>query len=90
MESIKAALGLDIAHIPTRAPGSVPALLGNQVAAVFSAMPSIAGAVKENRLRLIAENSAERSPLAPNVPTIANPASWLRLRAHIGVSGPRT
>jgi tripartite-type tricarboxylate transporter receptor subunit TctC len=90
MESIKAALGLDLAHIPYKGTGqSVPALLGNQVAAVFSAMPSIAGAVKENRLRLIAVNSAERSALAPNVPTIAESGvPGFDFAPNIGVSGP--
>jgi len=90
MESIKAALGLDIAHIPYKGTGqSVPALLGNQVAAVFSAMPSIAGAVRENRVRLIAVNAAQRSELAPNVPTIAESGiPGFDFAPTIGFSGP--
>ena len=72
MEAMKAALGLDIVHVPYKGTGqSVPALLGNQVAAVFSAFPSLAGAARENRVRFVAVNSPQRSALAPQVPTIA-------------------
>jgi tripartite-type tricarboxylate transporter receptor subunit TctC len=38
---------------------------------VFSAMPSIAGFVKEGKLKLIAVNSEKRSSLAPDLATVA-------------------
>ena len=38
---------------------------------VFSAYPSLAGFVKNGQAKLIATNSAKRSPLAPNVPAIS-------------------
>ncbi len=73
MEAMKAALGIDLAHIPYKGSGqSVPALIGGQVEVLFSAYPSLAQFVKDNRVKLIATNSAERSPQAPDVPPIAD------------------
>ena len=72
VESIKAALGLDILHIPYKGTGqSVPAVVAGQVSAVFSAFPSLAGFAKEGKLKLLAVNSENRSSLAPDLATIA-------------------
>ncbi len=72
MESLKHALGLQITHVPYKGTGqSVPALVSGQVEMLFSAYPSLAGFVKDGRVKLIATNGAERSALAPNVPAIA-------------------
>jgi tripartite-type tricarboxylate transporter receptor subunit TctC len=71
-ETIKAALGLDIVHVPYKGTGqSIPAVVSGDVAAVWSAFPSIAGFAKEGKLKLIAVNSEKRSGLAPSLATIA-------------------
>lgn len=71
-ESMKHALGLDLLHVPYKGTGqSVPAVVANQVSAVFSAMPSLRGFVQKGQLKLLAVNSANRSSLAPDLPTIA-------------------
>jgi tripartite-type tricarboxylate transporter receptor subunit TctC len=71
-ESMKAALGLDLLHVPFKGTGqSVPAVVSNQVTAVFSAIPSLAGFVKEGKLKLIAVNTAQRSGLGPDIQTVA-------------------
>ena len=67
-ESIKAALGIDLLHVPFKGTGqSVPAVVSNQVSAVFSAMPSIAGFVKDGKLKLLAVNSENRKYASCNV-----------------------
>lgn len=72
MESMKATLGMDIKHVPFRGSGqSVPALIGGQVESLFSALPSLAGFAKNNQVRILASNAAQRSALMPNVPTIS-------------------
>ena len=72
MEAMKAGLGFFMVHIPFRgSAASVPAMIGGQVDVVFSAYPSLAGFVKNGQAKLIATNSARRSPLAPNVPAIS-------------------
>jgi tripartite-type tricarboxylate transporter receptor subunit TctC len=88
-ESIKAALGLDLLHVPFKGTAqSVPAVVSNHVAAVFSAFPSLAGFAKEGKLKLIAVNSARRSALAPDVATIAEThIAGFDFAPTIGVSG---
>ena len=72
MESLKSALGLEIVHVPYKGSGqSVPALVSGQVSSVFAAYPSLAAFAKDGRVKLLAVNSARRSDLAPQVPTIA-------------------
>ena len=71
MEALKAALGLDILHIPYKGTGQmVPALVGGQVSVGFSSLPSIATHIKSGRVKLLAINVLKRSPRAPEVPTI--------------------
>jgi len=41
---------------------------------IFSALPAIAGFVKDNRVKLLAQNSNKRFSQAPNIPTIAETA----------------
>lgn len=72
MEALKAALNLDIRHVPYRGSGqSTPALVSGQVDFSISAMPSIAGFVQNGQLKVLASNAASRSPLVPDVPLIA-------------------
>jgi tripartite-type tricarboxylate transporter receptor subunit TctC len=89
-ESMKAALGLDLLHVPFKGTGqSVPAVVSNQVTAVFSAIPSLAGFVKEGKLRLVAVNTAQRSGLAPEVQTVAeNGVPGFDFAPIIGFTGP--
>jgi len=90
VESIKATLGLDILHIPFKGTGqSVPAVVANQVSAVFSAFPSLAGFAKEGKLKLIAVNSEQRSSLAPELATISETSiPGFDFAPTIGFSGP--
>jgi len=89
-EAIKSALGIDVLHVPFKGTGqSVPAVVSNQVNAVFSAFPSLAGFVKENKLKLIAVNSKERSSLAPDIATIAETSiPGFDFAPSIGIWGP--
>ena len=90
MESLKHGLGLDIVHVPYKGTGqSIPALVGGDVAAVFSAMPSLSGFVKNGRVKLIAVNTERRSPLAPEIPAVAEfGLPGFDYSPHIGFSGP--
>lgn len=72
MESLKNPLGLDIVHVPYKGNGvAIPAMIGGEVALVFSALPAIEGHLKSGRVKLLAVNTAKRSPQAPNVPTVS-------------------
>lgn len=85
MEAIKAELNLDIRHVPFRGSGqSVPALLGGQVDFLFSALPSMAGFVKNGQVLLIGTNESRRSPQAPDVPAISEVIPGLDFSVAIG------
>jgi tripartite-type tricarboxylate transporter receptor subunit TctC len=73
MEAIKAALKLDMTHVPFKGTGeSVPALLGGHVDVLFSAYPSLSGAIATHKVTLLATNGARRSPQAPDAPPVAD------------------
>ena len=90
MESVKASLGIDVLHVPYKGTGqSVPAAVGNQVSMVISAYPSLQGFAKDGKLRLIAVTTGKRSPLAPDVASIAETQiPGFDLAPYIGLTGP--
>jgi tripartite-type tricarboxylate transporter receptor subunit TctC len=86
MEAMKAALGLEMTHIPYRGTGqSVPALLGGHVQVLFSAYPSLAAAIADKRVKLLATNGAQPSPQAPDVPPIASVIPGYDLASMVGL-----
>ena len=86
MEAMKAALDMDLKHIPFKGTGqSVPALIGGQVDAAFSALPSLAGFVKNGQVKLLGNNAAQRSAQAPQVPAIAEIIAGFDFSPIIGV-----
>ena len=71
-EALKSGFGIDLVHVPYKGTGqSVPALLGGQVSLLYSALPSIAGHVKDGKVKILAISTAQRSPQTPEVPTVA-------------------
>lgn len=71
-ELFRATAGIDITHVPYR--GSAPAmtdLIAGQVQMAFDTIPAGLPHLREGRLRGIAVARAERSPLAPQIPTMA-------------------
>lgn len=86
MEAMKGALKLDMTHVPYRGTGqSVPALLGGHVEVLFSAYPSLAGAVAGKTVNLLATNGAKRSPQAPDVPPIADIIPGFDFSVMVGI-----
>jgi tripartite-type tricarboxylate transporter receptor subunit TctC len=71
-EMLKVMAGIGIVHIPYRGTApSITALLSGEVEFSFSNIPSVINYIQANRLRAIAITSAKRSPLLPNLPTMA-------------------
>jgi len=74
-EAMSASLGLTMVHVPFKGMGqAVPALVGGQVQVLFSALPATVGFVKDNRLKLLVQNSNKRFSGAPTIPTLAESA----------------
>ena len=85
--------GVKMQHIPYKGRAqAIPDLLGGRVQLMFDNMPSSLPLVKSGELKGIAVTSAQRSPAAPNIPTIAESGipgfeatSWFGLYASPGV-----
>jgi tripartite-type tricarboxylate transporter receptor subunit TctC len=95
MEAMKAALHLDIVHVPFRGTSeAVPALLGNHVQALWASYPNLRGGVERKEIRLLANNGPGRSPLLPELPPLADVipgfdmVSDIGLYARTGTPGP--
>jgi tripartite-type tricarboxylate transporter receptor subunit TctC len=64
--------GVKMQHIPYKGRAeAIPDLLGGRIQMIFDNMPSALPLVQEGKIRAIAVTSAQRSPAAPNIPTIA-------------------
>ncbi len=86
MEAMKMALGIDVQHVPFKGSSqSVPALIGGQVDVAFSALPSLSGFVKSGKVKLLATNSAKRSPYEPDVPAISELVPGFDFAVVVGV-----
>jgi tripartite-type tricarboxylate transporter receptor subunit TctC len=72
MELLKSLAGIEMVHVPYK--GTAPAvtdLLAGQVQLLFNSMPSVLPLVKSGKLKGLAVGSAQRSPAAPEIPTVA-------------------
>jgi len=71
-EMFKLAAGLDLTHIAYKGtPQAVNDTVGGQVNMMFAPLPTIAQHLKGGKVRGVGITSALRSPLAPEVPTMA-------------------
>jgi len=72
MEAFKAATGTYLVHIPYRgATAAALDVISNQVQAHFSAVSIVQPHIKAGRMRALGVPSPKRSPLLPDVPTMA-------------------
>ena len=92
MELLKLHTGIDVAHVPYKGMGQgVVDLLAGRTQMTITGYPAVAGHMKGGKLRLLATAGARRSPLQPEVPTIAEAGvpgyemdSWLGVMAPAG------
>lgn len=72
MEMFKSAAQVDLVHVPYRgAAGALQDVLAGQVPVMFSALSVALGAIKEGKVVPLGIASPRRTPLLPQVPTIA-------------------
>ena len=92
IELLKSMTKIELLHVPYQ--GSAKAnidVMGGQIDMQFDSMPGASALIKDGRLRPIAVSSARRSPVLPDVPTVAESGipgfeaeSWLGLAAPKG------
>jgi tripartite-type tricarboxylate transporter receptor subunit TctC len=72
MELFRMNAGIDLIHVPYRGAGpALVGLLGGEVQAMFSTVPTYMGALRSGKIRLLGVTSAARIPDLPDVPTLA-------------------
>mgnify|MGYP003349161001 FL=1 len=63
--------GVKLTHIPYQGvPASLTDLLGGRISVVYGTAPTVAGYVKDGRVKLLAVTSVKRTALLPDVPTL--------------------
>jgi len=93
MELIKMTARIDVVHIAYKGAGpALAALMGGQVEAMVSTVPSFLAATRAGRIRMLGVTSLTRVPDLPDVPTIAESGmpgfeviSWQGLCTPAGV-----
>ena len=88
-EMLKQRTHIDMFHVPYR--GGAPALqdmLAGQVDMMFDNIPGPLAQVKAGKLRPLAVTSVERSPIAPDVPTMSEYLPGFQITSWGGLCGP--
>jgi len=81
--------GIDMLHVPYR--GSSPAILdliGGRVQVMFDSIASALPHIRAGKLRAIAVASNTRSPLMPNIPTVAESLPGYSAHSWLGIFVP--
>jgi tripartite-type tricarboxylate transporter receptor subunit TctC len=72
MEAFQAAAGIRLNHVPFKGAAEAQAqIMGGNIAAMSDTIPGLLAHLKSGKLRALGVASAQRSPFAPDVPTIA-------------------
>jgi len=71
-ELIKNLAGLDIVHIPYKgSTGARADIVSGQIDMMFDSVPTMAATIEDGRVKALGTSGKVRSPILPNVPTIA-------------------
>jgi tripartite-type tricarboxylate transporter receptor subunit TctC len=89
-ELFKLLAKVDMLHVPYR--GAAPALtdlLAGRAQVMFEGMPALVGYVRDGKLRALAVTQTKRSPLFPELPTIAEFLPGYDSSVWFGIGAPK-
>lgn len=91
MEALKVVSGMSMTHIPYKGgPSALQAVLAGEVATAFSALSTSLPHAKAGKLRILATGGTKRSPLTPEISTIAESGyPGFEASAWAGVVAPK-
>jgi len=91
MELFNETTGVNIVHVPYRgSPQALEDLLGGHIDVLSSNLPSVLPAIKSKLVVPLAMTTAERSPLVPEVPTLAEArVNGIDVTSWYGMLAPR-
>ncbi len=88
-EMFQYAAGIKMTHVPYRGEaGAINDLVAGQIPAMFANLSAIMGQLKAGTVRAIAVTSPQRSPLAPDVPTVAETLPGYAAETWFGLIAP--
>jgi tripartite-type tricarboxylate transporter receptor subunit TctC len=89
-ELFKSMTGTYIVHIPYRGTALViPDMVSGQIQMLFDNIASALPHIKDGRVKALAVTSLKRSPMLPNLPTVADSVPGFESSTWFGVFGPR-
>jgi tripartite-type tricarboxylate transporter receptor subunit TctC len=95
-EMLKTLAGIDMVHVPYKSnPQAITDLLGGQISLVFADVATTLPQAKAGKVKALGVSSAKRSPLAPDLPTMAEVGvagyeltAWFAAFVPAGTPGP--
>jgi tripartite-type tricarboxylate transporter receptor subunit TctC len=82
--------GTKMQHVPYRGAAlAITDMLGGQVQVIFDNMPSVIQHIRGGSLRALGVTTAERSPLLPDVATVAEAVPGYEASALFGMGAPK-
>ncbi len=89
-ELFKAQAGLYVTHIPYKGTAlAIPDLVSGQLDVLFDSLPTGMPHVRDGRLRALGVTTLKRSPLAPDLPPIADTVPGYESNTWFGLYGPK-
>ena len=89
-ELFKAQAGVFVTHIPYKGTGlAIPDLVAGQLDVLFDSLPTGMPHVRDGRLRALAVTTLKRTPLAPDLPPVADTLPGFESNTWFGLYGPR-
>ena len=89
-ELFKSQANLFVVHIPYKGTAlAIPDLVSGKVDVLFDSLPTGLPHVKDGRLRALGVTSAQRTPLAPDLPPISEVLPGYESNTWFGLFGPR-
>ena len=89
-ELFKAQAGVFVTHIPYKGTGlAIPDLVAGQLDVLFDSLPTGMPHVRDGRLRALAVTALKRTPLAPDLPPVADTLPGFESSTWFGLYGPK-
>lgn len=89
-ELFKSQTGVFLVHIPYKGTAlAMPDLISGKVDVIFDSLPTGLPHVRDGRLRALAVTTAKRTPLAPDLPTVAEVLPGYESNTWFGLFGPK-
>jgi len=89
-ELLKNLTGINIVHVPYKgSTGMRTDIISGQIQMLFDSVPTMAAYVKDGRVRALGTSGEKRSPIMPDVPTIAETVPGFQATLWVGFMAPK-